>query len=316
MITKLSDLYTTISTRLPGVSTSILDNEFRQAEREACRDASIWLKELTFTIPSPLPSPVVYAHSTTLPANTDLVYVDKLQNADENDVSLSDWVAVFQAATSGDGYSIQAETEGTPTGIEGDYTDSGGSLNGKTVYTDASDSYALYKAVAGVDEASSLYILSSKTEYVAFAVDSTDFPENFFAVEPPSSAFTGLLLSNGSWTGQLRSTGFDSRAEVEFTLKDYLVDNHAGDTYTAKVALMPRIGFSTAPDEVLTQYADLITAIALRRLLSYPAKFPWADPQEAINAATEVRRLKSKAKQDYYRPNKRTSIAMRQRSFI
>ena len=169
MITNLSDLYPRISQQLPGVSASVLDNEFRKAERIACRECSIWNQDFTFITLAD-----TYEYAVALPANTDLVYIKEMQNVDENTVSMADYVALFQGSTSGDGYTIDEITTGTPTGIAGDYTDSGETLNGQTVYTDASDTYALYKAVEGMDEASSLYILSTKVEYDLFVSDELD----------------------------------------------------------------------------------------------------------------------------------------------
>lgn len=420
MINSLSELYLTVSQKLPGVSSAILDTEFRRAEREACREAGIWSEEFTFDVVDD-----VYIYPIALPTNTDLSLCVRLEDGNENKVDPNYFSVTFEDAAATDGYELTDASAEVEAGIEGDYVDSLETLNGAKVYKN--DLFALYKAVEGVDEISSLYIASTLADYIAFhspapVVDITDevvldiagstipeildgplytlpavnpglavvlkyeavylgqnysliyadfggtfawqfqvndgafnlllykvfstdqtvvpvftssdlttqdgyvgtaptsitpalsipksiFPKNYYAALPPISGFSGILAGQGDYSGTVRSNSLSSQAAGVFELAQRLVDGRVNpQTFTATFALMPRTGFSSAPDPVLTRYSELITEKALVRLYEYPPNFPWANQAMAERSMTRARKLVSLAKSHRYKGLRRTSI--------
>ena len=312
MIRNLSDLYSTISLQLPGVSAAVLDNEFRQAERRVCSDTGIWAEESTITTVAD-----TYVYSVVLPANTDLVTNLWLKDTNDDVIDVNEYEIEFQESSNQDGYTVETLFGDVPEAIAGEYTDSGDTFNAAKVYKNVALTYVLYKAVAGINENSSLYILTSATEYNAHVVSSLDFPVDYYAATPPISAYHGLLDAEGFYDGRVRSTLFEEKASVQYTFEEAYIDGlSAYGAFTTFQSLTPRATFSAAPSSVLTQYADLITNSAFAELLRYPKNFPWSDPQKAETIDRIVRRLASKAKLERYRPNKRATLRMRSPSFL
>lgn len=304
MITTLSDLYRSESLRLPGVSTPVLDAEFRRAERRACVDASIWRRDFTVSLVAD-----TYTYAFNPPANTDPLLVLDVLDGSGNRVDVNLYSVAFAQAASVDGYEVTDATADTESGIEGTYADTGETLNGDEVYSNGA--FSLFKAVEGVDNLSSLYILATDADYEAFAADGSDFPVSYYAALPPVSGFSGVLAGFGSYSGTVRSNYLSSQASGSITFERSLVDGRAPETLTLTVSLAPRFGFSAAPAEVLTRHGELISQLAVAELLAYPRTYPWSDPARSQLAARRAAHLLALAKFDRYRPMARSSVVMR-----
>jgi len=309
MINNLSELYLTVSQKLPGVSTPILDTEFRRAEREACREAGIWSKDIAFTAEED-----TYTYSLALPTNSDLVLCLKLwDTTNDKKVDVNSYEVSFDEATATAGYELTDASSTTEAGLEGLFVDSGDTYMGAAVYQN--DLFAMFKAVEGVDDLSSLYVVTTITDYDNLVLDPTDFPNNYYAILPPVSSFSGVLGGQGDYTGTVRSNSLSSQAAGVLELAPRLVDGRDypldAITYTATLTLMPRTGFSAAPDTVLTQYSELITEKALTRLYEYPPNFPWANQNAAAKSEYRARKLVALAKNERYKGMRRTSVTMR-----
>lgn len=323
MITSLSDLYTNLSLQLPGVSTAVLDLELKRAERTVCRDTGIWQEDLTFTAYGPYgATDAVYEYSLNLPANADLVTSISLKDVNDNLVDVNFYEVDFYEAATVDGYHLFAETEDAETGLTGDYTDSGQTHNGQTVYTNGT--FMGFLATDGVNATSDFYIYCLEADYDAFILPGGAFPTDYYAILPPASALVGTLYGFGNYTGSVKSAYLGDQGAVLLTLEPQLIDGQPQTdlvgtigTYTSRVALMPRTLTSALPNKLLTRFAETIEKAALKSLLEYPRNFPWSDQKRAEQIASELRRLLSMAKYEHYRKLKKTSVIMRAgQSFI
>lgn len=305
MITALTDLYATISTELPGVSTEVLATEFKKAERKACLDAGIWDRDTRFLIEED-----TYKYTLAIPEDAELVA--SLSVADDNDKvrNVSEYTVGRNHDLSRIGYSITpASTEPLPEGLGTLFVNSGVDHAIANVYKTESDEYYLWKKT-GVSE----WYIGTKATFTTIPDAPVDYLKN-------TVAFDGTFIPGGAWValyGQATSVENTGMLAVDYDFEETTIDglSEYDVVWTAVHTLAPIPGTSAAPSQVLTQYADLICNLALLNLLRYPRNFPWSDPVKAREVDPMVRRMLSKAKLQRYTPNKRMTIKMTSPSFI
>lgn len=310
MITTLSDLYPTVSQKLPGISSAILNTEFKRAEREACRETGVWKAEYTFDTEED-----TYEYSVDLPTNTDLVLSLRLDDGNDTKEDPNNYTVDFEVGTASDGYTLHSPVGSTQPYLEGQYENMSQVINGYNTYSN--EDYVLFQTTEGTTtDATVHFILATIDDFETFVLEPTTLPDNYYESPTPLSSYTGAFLGVGAYAGSISSSALSAGAVCTYTLAEHLVHDPSEnevfipETFTATLSLTPRVGYSSAPSNILTRYAELITEKALTRLYEYPPNFPWSNPAAAEQSRTRARKLVALAKNERYKGMRRTSVVV------